>query len=211
MLIKTCWFHVGLIGLSAIGQPLAQAQIFTSPVDQLPAVERAALQKGTVLVEGETGRYIGRVLIPISAAQAWSVLTDYSRFSQFLPNVVSSRILETQGNRKLIEQVDERTVLLVRIKSRLRSEIKETPTQRIDFRRVAGDVPKLDGHWTIEPVAPYAGAAANQVLITQVVEVQPATGTPSSLFYNLFKNVMRDNLKAIRREMQRRSQPSSSS
>jgi len=179
--------------------------LFDSPVDRLPvASDRVALRDGKVLVQGEKGRYTGRVLVTTAPEVAWAVLTDYGNFSKFIPHVVSSKVLEERGNQKVIEQEDMRQILLISVRSRVRSAITETPQTRIDFRRIDGDVPKLDGYWKVEPVAPYSGAKANQVLITEVVTVQPRSGFGADVFYNLFKNALRDNLAAIQKEIVRR-------
>jgi len=188
-------------------QPTMQrlAQLFDSPVDRLPAADRVLLRSGKPLVTGEKGSFTGKILLTTTPELAWAVLTDYANFAKFLPNVVSSKVLETNGNRKVIEQEDVRQVFILRVRSRVRSAITETTNQRIEFRRIAGDVPKLEGYWLLEPVAPFKGAKANQVLVTQVVSVQPGSGVPAGTFYNIFKNALNDNLAAIAQEVQRRS------
>lgn len=196
----------GLTLLSAAPSP---AELFNSAVDKLPVEERVALRKGEPIVTGDKGVYLGRVLVSTTPDVVWAVLTDYDSFPRILPNVVSSKILTTEGNRKVIEQVDVRPFLLINVRSRIRTTVTEIDNKRIDFRLVEGDLQKLQGYWQIEPIAPYAGASANQVLITQVVEAQPTAGTPKDVFYGIFKNTLGKNLNALRQEMLRRqaSQP----
>jgi hypothetical protein len=91
------------------------------------------------------------------------------------------------------------------VRSRVLSTVTETPQQRISFQRIEGDVPKLEGHWSVEPIASYAGAQPDQVLITQTVEVEPVANVPAAMFYSFFKSSLRDNLGAIRREIDRRA------
>ena len=86
------------------------AQLFNSAVDQLPASDRSTLRSGQALVTGEKGIYVARILVKSSQDTAWNVLTDYGSISKFIPNVVSSKVLETNGNRKVIEQVDARQI-----------------------------------------------------------------------------------------------------
>ncbi len=186
-----------------VSMPPSYAQLFNSPVDQFSATDRAELRSGKVLVTGDKGNYVSRVLVSASVDRVWAVLTDYPAFSKFLPHVTSSRVVETRGAQKIIEQVDQRRVLVVDVRSRVLSTVTETQKQRIDFRRIEGDVPKLEGYWTIEPVAPYAGASPDQVLITQVVAVTPVENVPTGLFYSFFKNSLRDNFVAIRKEVDR--------
>jgi ribosome-associated toxin RatA of RatAB toxin-antitoxin module len=204
--MSQCWKVWWVAGLAtiALGSP-AQAQLFNSPIDQLPAVQRATLRDGKALVIGEKGQYTARVLVSASPDVAWAVLTDYANFAKFLPNLVSSKLLKSEGNQKVIEQIDSRQILVVQVKSRIRSVLTETAKSRIDFYQVEGDLQSLKGYWTIEPVAAFKGAPPQQVLITQVVEAAPKAGTPKDLFYDLFKDSLAQNLGAIRQEVGRRS------
>jgi ribosome-associated toxin RatA of RatAB toxin-antitoxin module len=183
----------------------AMAKLFDSTVDQLPATQRATLRDGQSLVVGDQGKYTARVLVKTSPDIAWAVLTDYANLAKFLPNLVSSKVLQSNGNQKVIEQVDSRQVLLLSIKSRIRSSITETRNQRIDFYQIEGDLQSLKGYWQIEPIAPFTGAPPTQVLITQVVEVVPKPGIPKEVFYDLFKDSLGKNLGAIGQEVNRRT------
>jgi ribosome-associated toxin RatA of RatAB toxin-antitoxin module len=189
--------------LLALAAP-ASASLFNSPVDQLPAEQRVALRKGQPLVTGDKGTYTVRLLVNASPDLAWAVLTDYGNTSRFMPNVVSSQVLSSNGNQKVIEQVDARQVFLMNIRSRIRSAVTETAKQRIDFQQIDGDLQRMKGYWQLEPVAPYRGAPANQVLITQVIEVEPKSGTPKDIFYGLFRQSLGEGMSAIAKEVSRR-------
>lgn len=201
------YFLTGCLTLITITSTVSpgKASLFNSPVDQLPASDRSALRRGQALVTGEKGNYVARVLVKSSQDTAWNVLTDYGSISRFIPNVVSSKVLEANGNRKVIEQVDARQIFFINVRSRIRSSVIETAKSRIDFQLTDGDLQSLKGYWTVEPIAAFSGAKADQVLITQVVEAQPKSGTPKDIFYNLFKDSLGKNLSAISQEVERRS------
>lgn len=192
------------ISLTAIA-PATRAELFNSVVDRLPVAERVKLNNGQPVVTGNNGKYTARVLISTSSDIAWSVLTDYGNTSKFIPNVVSSKVISTNGNQKVIEQIDVRQVFLVTTRSRIRSAITETAKSRVDFRAIDGDLKSMNGYWLLEPVAPYAGAKVNQVLITQVVEAQPKSGVPSGIFYGVFKDSLGKIVSAIKKEAERRT------
>lgn len=192
------------ISLTAIA-PASRAELFNSVIDRLPTVERVKLKNGQPVVTGNNGKYTARVLISTSSDIAWSVLTDYGNTPNFIPNVVSTKVISTNGNQKVIEQIDVRQVFLVTTRSRIRSAITETAKSRIDFRAIDGDIKSMNGYWLLEPVAPYAGAKANQVLITQVVEAQPKSGVPSGIFYGVFKDSLGKIVSAIKKEAERRT------
>jgi len=186
--------------------PLASGSgLFNSSVDQLPTEERVTLGDGQPVITGEGGRYTARVLVSTSVDTVWSVLTDYSNTPKFMPHVVSSQVITVNGNQKVVEQIDERQVFFISARSRIRSAITETPKTRIDFQAIDGDLKSLRGYWLLEPIAPYAGAQANQILITQVIEVQPQAGIPSGIFYSIFKQSLGEIMGAIKQEAERRT------
>lgn len=200
--ILTILFGVSL-GLIVTLQP-AQAELFDSPVDRMPVEQRVALRRGEPLISGEQGSYVGKILVTATSELVWSVLTDYDNFPNFLPNVVASRVVKEEGNEKIVERIDSRQVFLVNVRSRTRTAVTESKPQRIDFRLVEGDLKKLQGYWTLEPISPYRGAPPQQVLLTQTVEISPAPGTPDGIFYGIFKDSLVRSLVAIREEAERR-------
>jgi ribosome-associated toxin RatA of RatAB toxin-antitoxin module len=183
----------------------AEPGLFTSAVDQLPASARVTLRSGSPLVSGSQGRYVARILVNANRDAVWSVLTDYNNFPKFLPNIVSTTILETNGNQKVVEQVDSRQVFLFTITSRVRLAITESDRRKVEFRQVDGDLQSINGYWQLEPIAAYEGATPTQVLITQVVEAQPKSGTPRDTFYEIFKGSLTQTMMAVSREVNTRS------
>jgi ribosome-associated toxin RatA of RatAB toxin-antitoxin module len=208
--IATNLFHTNLFHTQSFPPALAaETGLFSSVVDQLPASARATLRSGNAIVSGDQGRYVARVLVTGTSDTAWSVLTDYDNFPKFLPNIVSTKILETNGNQKVVEQVDSRQVFLFTITSRVRLSITESDRRKVEFRQVDGDLQSISGYWQIEPIAPYQGATPNQVLITQVVEAQPKSGTPRETFYDIFKSSLSQTMLAVSREVSSREIASS--
>jgi ribosome-associated toxin RatA of RatAB toxin-antitoxin module len=206
--IHTCAFagYFWVLAAMVVTPSVSSAELFNSPVDQLPVSQRVKLRKGELLISGEKGKYTAKVLVNSSQETAWEVLTDYENFSKFMPNLASGKIIEANGNQKVVEQVDIRRVLSINVQSRIRSAITETAKSRINFRQIDGDLQSLTGYWKIEPVAPYSGAKANQVLITQVVEAQPKSGTPKGIFYSVFKNSLSETMNAVKQEVDKRTQ-----
>jgi len=194
-----------LAGMATVPAVPVRAGLFDGPVDRLPVEERVALRNGKTVVTGVEGNYVGKVLVTAKPDVVWSVLTDYENFPKFLPNVVSTKIVGANGNRKVVEQVSERQVFLVSVTSRVRTENTETEKQRIDFRLVDGDLKELQGFWLIEPVSEIPGRDPTQVLITQEVQAKPKGGTPEGMFYDIFKGAIEGNLKAIQKEVNKRS------
>jgi ribosome-associated toxin RatA of RatAB toxin-antitoxin module len=181
-----------------------RAALFDGPVDRLPAIERDSLRNGQTVVTGEKGKYVAKVLVTASPDAVWRVLTDYANLYKFIPNMTSSKILESYGNRKVIEQVDTRQVFIVSIVSRTKLAIEETDRKQIDFRLIDGDLSKMEGYWKMEPVSSVPNRPANQVLITYTVNAQPSDSTPADAFYGIFKEALNDTLQAIKNEIKSR-------
>lgn len=192
----------GMILSPARADAGSAGELFNSPVDQLPAASRTTLRSGATLVTGEKGRYVARVLVTGSMDTAWSVLTDYDNFANFLPNVESNKILEARKDSKIMEQVSFQQVFLFTIKARVKLALTESDRRRVDFKLQDSDqLQTMTGYWKLDPIAAYNGAEPTQVLITQVVEAQPKSGTPLETFYDIFKTTLSKTMTAVGREM----------
>lgn len=169
-----------------------------SSLSRLPSQEQTSLKAGNAVVSGDNGRYNGRVLVNAPVDTTWKVLTDYNRFKDFIPGVVSSRILETSGNQTVFEQVNSVRVFLFTQKSRLVVAASKQYPRQIDFRLKEGDIKSLNGVWKLEPIS------SNQVSITHEVTFDPGNSVPRSLVFKIYKNALADSLKAIKQETERR-------
>jgi ribosome-associated toxin RatA of RatAB toxin-antitoxin module len=201
-LIVTCFSLLVLSCPAAIAH--SETYRTATALEQLSTSDRTALENGEVVISEAEGKYTARILIDASAAEVWEVLTDYSNFQNFIPNVVSSEILESEENRTIIEQVSEQEVLLFKVKSRIRTENIETEDRRIDFRLVEGDLAQLQGSWTLESIASESTEETTQILLTQEVEVEPERGTPISVFNDLFQDALQETMTSIRDEVKQR-------
>ncbi|MGD1902489.1 MAG: SRPBCC family protein [Geitlerinemataceae cyanobacterium] len=183
-----------------------RAELFDSALDRLPVAERVALREGEATVSEADGIYTSRILLEeASAAQVWDVLTDYEGSVNYAPNLVSSTVLERDGNRSIVEQVSERQVLFLTFRSRIRTENIASNNRRIDFRAIDGDFPTLDGYWEIEAIAPFAGAEPTAILIEQQVEAVPPDGVPIDIFRDAFQSSLADLMQALKGEIERRA------
>jgi ribosome-associated toxin RatA of RatAB toxin-antitoxin module len=184
--------------MTSVLNPLAAS------TNRLSQQEQAALRRKQPVITGEAGDYIGWILTDADLETAWAVLTDYDRFSQFLPSVVSSRVVEAAENRKVVEQVDRRRILLMNVQSKVQTENIEQAPHRIQFRLVKGDLKVLEGTWTAEAID---GDQADglQVLVTQAVKAEANAGFLEGMFHKVFEASLKENLKAVQQEVERRS------
>jgi ribosome-associated toxin RatA of RatAB toxin-antitoxin module len=184
--------------------PPATAKLFDGPVDKLPAAERVALKEGKVILRGEEGQYVGRILVRGNLDNAWQVLTDYDNFAEFLPGVAESQLIKINGDRKIFEQINQVKTLIFTTKARIRLAIAESYPQQIAFDFVDGDLDTLNGTWLLEPVSPYPSAPPDRVLITHRVSVEPKTMPGKGIFYNIYESTLEKTLAAIKEEVEKR-------
>ena len=191
--------------MTTIFSSTATAKLFDGPVDLLPVQQRVDLRKGNVILLGDKGKYTCRVLVKSSVDNAWQVLTDYDRFSEFLPGVSSSALLENNGDRKIFEQTNKVKALVFNIESRVEIATTESYPQEIAFEAIDGDLETLNGSWILEPVSPYPSAPPDQVLITHQVFVEPGKTPSDSLFFGIYEDSLEETLIAIKQETEKRS------
>ncbi len=170
-------------------------------ISNLSPQEKADLEQDKVILQGQKGNYLCQVLAQGNVDTAWEVLTDYDNFDRFLPNIVSSKIIEEQGDRIIFEQVNVVDLWLFKQEFKVQIEaIKNKPTQ-VDFKIVDGDLKKLVGKWKIAEIS------TGKILVSQAVEVEPGANTEKPFFYGVYESSLEDTLKAIALEIAKRSQP----
>ena len=186
----------------------ATAKLFDGPVDLLPLEQRVSLRRGELVFLGESGDYTGRFLAKTSLDNVWQVLTDYDRFAEFLPGVISSELLEHEGDRKVFQQINKVQTFIFSVESRVKIATVETYPQQIAFRAIDGDLETLNGEWLLEPVSPYPSAPPDRVLITHKVVVEPAEAPSDGIFFSIYEDSLQETLKAIKQEIKKRSEDS---
>jgi Polyketide cyclase / dehydrase and lipid transport len=77
------------------------------------------------------------------------VLTDYNRLAEFVPDMHVSRIVSKPGEVTHVYQKGDKTWLLLGVPLEMVFRMDETPTSRIRFRLVSGNIKKMFGDWQI--------------------------------------------------------------
>lgn len=185
--------------------PTATAKLFDGPVDVLPLEQRVSLRRGELVFLGKDGDYTCRLLAKTSVDNVWQVLTDYEHFADFLPGVIDSELIETQGDRKVFQQTNKITAFIFDVESRIKIATVETYPKQIAFQAIDGDLAALKGEWLLEPVSPYPSAPPDRVLITHKVVVKPAEAPSDGIFFNIYEDNLQQTLKAIKQEAEKRA------
>ncbi|MEM1279484.1 MAG: SRPBCC family protein [Cyanobacteria bacterium P01_H01_bin.152] len=167
----------------------------------LDFAQQQALQAGEVVMLGSEGTYTVLSLVSAPVRSVWDVLSNYERFPEFLPSVVSSRILERRDNRVLVERKDSRKLGILPIRVKIVTENVEHPYDRIDYRMVDGTLDEMNGTWELTPVDGVGGEAAT--LLTQQIVAKASMGPLQPYFYEVFETGLQEMTTNLRCEMQR--------
>ena len=179
---------------------MAQENIISQEsILELSPQEKLDLEQGNVVLKGQKGNYLGRVLAQGDIDTAWEVLSDNDNFDRFLPNIAASKIITEEGDRIVFEQINVVDLWLFKQEFKVQIEaIKNKPTQ-VDFRIIDGDLKKLIGRWEISQTA------SGKILVSHGVEVEPGSETEKPFFYGVYESTLEDTLKAISQEISQRS------
>jgi ribosome-associated toxin RatA of RatAB toxin-antitoxin module len=186
-----------VISLSLNFSLLAQENVLSEV--KLSSQEQVKLNQGKVILKGQKGKYTGQVLATGNLDTAWNVLTDYNNFKKFMPNIVSSRVIEAKGDRKIFEQVNQVDLLFFKEQYTVQIAATESKPQKIDFKIFKGDLKQLQGTWQLQKVS------SNKVLVTHSVIVEPEAKTEKAFFYGIYESCLENTLKAIATEITKRS------
>ncbi|MGB3137286.1 MAG: SRPBCC family protein [Nodosilinea sp.] len=179
-----------------------QVQPAEAYLGKLTDADWATLVKRDVLVKGGQGQYGLMIATTVPHAIAWEVLTDYGSFYKFLPTVVGSRVVESRGDRIIVEQIDRRRILLTTMESKVLTENLELDEQQISFRMLEGNLEYMYGHWRVDEAPAVSNGAL--CLLSQQVRAEADVGPFKAMFYKLFEASLVDTIKALRAEMERR-------
>ena len=82
--------------------------------------------------------------------QAWEVLTDYDRFSDFIPGMQTSQIVARHAHNVVVDQRGEASLLFFTFPIRVRLAIEEYPYRRIVSHAIEGDFREFRGAYDLE-------------------------------------------------------------
>jgi len=131
------------------------------------AAQHAAAATITVDAErrGDTIDIRASAVLNADIATAWRVLTDYNRFTEFIPDLRVSRVVARRGATVTVEQSGDASLWLFKMPLDITFEINEIPPNSLQSRAVAGSVRALASSYTLTPAASgvrldYAGHVA---------------------------------------------------
>lgn len=174
-----------------------QSQIQHKEVNIIAQSPSSKLDQGDAVVTGEKGLYEGQVIIDGSIDQVWKLLTDYDNLENYFPDVKSSKLLESNKNKKIFEQVRTVNVLFLNIESKVKIAATEKYPENISFSLLEGNLDSLQGNWQLKKLP------NNKVLVINKVKVKPnLESAEEDLFYRIYKQSIKNTLEAIKKEIE---------
>lgn len=134
--------------------------------------------------------------------QAWRVLTDYERLDEFVPDLVSSKVLSRNRHQALIEQTSRTGFWLLSLTVCMVMRIEERPHSALAVERVSGDLRHYAGCWTLEADA-QAGEEGTR--ITFRGEIEPDFPLPPLVGDAMVQLNVHRMVEAVVAEIERRS------
>jgi hypothetical protein len=109
----------------------------------------------TVSVEAEQDasgvNIVATAVLDADTATAWRVLTDYGRYTEFVPDLRTSRVILRRGNFVMVEQSGEARLWLFRMPLDITFEVSESPPYALQSRVVAGNLRTLESRYVLAP------------------------------------------------------------
>jgi ribosome-associated toxin RatA of RatAB toxin-antitoxin module len=138
-------------------------------------------------------------LVRATPEQVWQVLTDYARLPDFIPDLLTVKILSRHGNAVRIEQRSIAGVLFLSHTVRMVLQIEETPCTAIEVALVEGDMLHYHTHWDIAP----AGQGGTRITFSGVME--PKFPVPPLFGRAIVEASLKRTVEAVVAEIERRN------
>jgi len=139
-----------LIGCTA--PALAFAQPHRTDMPKLQVSVKRITQDALHMYEVDAS---GTVQAPLPTV--WRILTGYERMEEFVPDLVSCRVLSRNGNEVIIEQFGTARFLFMSRSIHLIVRATEQPMSSIDIDLISGDMKHYESRWELVPVPETGG------------------------------------------------------
>jgi ribosome-associated toxin RatA of RatAB toxin-antitoxin module len=142
-----------------------------------------------------------RASVHATAQRAWEVLTDYDHLAEFVPNLVSSRLISRADRECVVAQEGYGQFLFIKQPIHLLVHVQETPFSNIALTLLKGNMHEYQANWAITSAT---AAADNQLVqIVYTGAIAPAFYIPSLFGAALMKSDLRNMIATVVREIEK--------
>jgi Polyketide cyclase / dehydrase and lipid transport len=167
----TTWGETDWVNDQAVQQQLADGQVATQ----------------VVFDSGGTGMRIkAAVRVNASPEVIWRVLTDCEHAANLIPGVKRCRRLESapDGSWDLVEQEAKYSWVMPSVTCIVRATYKRP--ERIDFKRISGDLKDEEGTWLLAPPEDPGGGGSETPRPTTMAEPARSAAAPTLVEYEIY-------------------------
>lgn len=132
----------------------------------------------------------------------YSTLTDFDRLADFIPGMVSSRIVSPPGEPLRLRQVGRTQIAFSQYTFDVTLAVALDAPREITFRRVEGNLQRMQGRWLV------AGDAARCTIDYQA-EIEPGFWVPPLIGPLLMRSQVARQVEGLALEIERRARSAS--
>lgn len=156
-----------------------------------------ATQSESIRISGTQGNYTAQILVNRSQEQVWRVLTNYNGFASFVPDIVSSKVVESNGTKKIVDQVYSAPYTFG-FKPKARLVFNENHLKSVEMNLVSSDrLNILQGRMLMEP------RGSQQTMINYNIRIEPSIPFfMKNSFYAAYETQLLENLRMIKKEIE---------
>ena len=174
--------------LTSLSKSVSKAE----PLDSLLANRETIEQTMEILPKG-TRRLAAQLRTPQSFDSLWSVLTDYDRLSEFIPNLESSQVISRKDFKVDLKQVGSQEFFGFKFSAEVWLQLIEDRSMGVlKFHLIKGDFQRFEGSWKITK-----GANGQGNFLLYELTVQGCVGMPVALIEQRLRKDLRANLLAV--------------
>ncbi|MGL5033107.1 MAG: SRPBCC family protein [Microcystaceae cyanobacterium] len=181
--------------LGAIALPMAMTPM--QPALTSPAIlAQKPSQNEDISVNGNNGNYEVRLWVNSSPEKVWKVMTNYNDLSRFIPDLVSSKVVETKGNQKVIDQVFLANYTFG-LKIKAKFQVTESHLKGLDIKLLKSDyIKSFQGNWNIK------NKKSPKTLLTYNLKLDLNLPFGKELFYQPFEEQIVENMIRLKKEIE---------
>jgi hypothetical protein len=153
--------------------------------------------KVVVTRKGDVVSVQAALSVPVGAAQAFAVLTDYDHMREFLPDVVESKVVQRSANRLVVSQSGHMKLGVFSMPFDSVRQVELTPPHTLVSHAISGSVSRATVTTTLKE-------ASGKTLITYESEAALNRWIPAGIGNGIVAAHVRQQLVAMRAEMVRR-------
>lgn len=174
------------------------APSFAEPSKEQLSTEQTRLLDGETVItlqrnDDDIIDVSGSIYIRSIPKTIWAVITDYNNLANTMPKVKESRVVQENGNVKIVDQTSKTGVLFIKIKFSTRMAITEIFPDTLSFDLISGDFDTFNGKWVLTPYKEEKGT-----FLSWSAEVKPDFSAPGFIIDAVQKRDLRQLLETIK-------------